>query len=68
MRKVVENFVVLLWASVYLLTWTLTVAVREFRDDVRPIMGEVSLIRSILFLCAGIVATAYVAVFIALIK
>ena len=68
MKNVVVNFVVLLWASVYLLVRILMVAVREVRDDVRQITGEVSLIRSILFLCAGIVATGSVAVFIALFK
>lgn len=68
MKKLVANVVVLLWASVYLLAMVLVATVREIRDDIRPIMGEVSLIRSILFLCASIVATGSVAVFIALFK
>ena len=68
MKNLVVNYVLLLWASVYLLARILIAAVREVRDDIRQVTGEVSLIRSILFLCVGIVATGSLAVFIALIK
>ena len=66
MKKAVKNYVVLLWASVYLLAWILVAAVREIRDDIRQVIGEVSLIRSILFLCFGVCAIGYAGVVIAL--
>ena len=68
MRKVVLSFLVLLYASVYLLARILMDAVRKFREDIRPIAGEVSLIRSIFLLCVGIFAVGYVGLFLALIK
>ena len=68
MKNVVVNLVVVVVAGLHLIAKSLTSSLREVWDDVQPIIGEVSLIRSILFLCAGIVATGSVAVFIALIK
>ena len=68
MRKVVLSFLVLLWASLYLLARILMDAVRKFREDISPITGEVSLIRSIFLLCIGICAVGYAGVFLALIK
>lgn len=68
MKKAVKNYVVLLWASVYLLAWILVAAVREIRDDIRQVIGEVSLIRSILFLCFGVCAIGYAGVVIALLS
>ena len=68
MRKVVVSFLVLLYVSVYLLARILMDAVRKFREDIRPITGEVSLIRSIFLLCVGIFAVGYAGLFLALIK
>ena len=68
MKKVVTNGVVLVWASMYLLTMVLIAAVREVRDDIRPITGEISLTRSILFLCFGVCAIGYAGVAIALLS
>ncbi len=68
MKKIVSNFVVLLWASVYLLAMVLLTTVREIRDDIRQVTGEVSLIRSILFLCLGVCAIGYAGVVIALLS
>ena len=66
--KVVANVVVLVWASVYLLAMVLLTTVREIRDDIRQVTGEVSLIRSILFLCFGVCAIGYAGIVIALFK
>ncbi len=68
MKKAVKDYVVLLWASVYLLAMVLTATVREIRGDIREVTGEVSLIRSILLLCFGVCAIGYAAVFAALMK
>ena len=68
MKKAVKNYVVLLWASVYLLAWILVAAVREIRGNIRQVTGEVSLIRSILFLCFGVCAIGYAGVVIALLS
>ena len=68
MKKAVKDYVVLLWASVYLLAMVLTATVREIRDDIREVTGEVSLIRSILFLCFGVCAIGYAGVVIALLS
>ena len=68
MKKVVTNGVVLVWASIYLLAMFLIAAVREVRDDIRPITGEISLTRSILFLCFGVCAIGYAGVAIALLS
>ena len=68
MQKVVKNSVVVLWASMYLLAKGLIVAVREVRSDIREVTGEVSLIRSILFLCFGVCAIGYAGVVIALLS
>lgn len=68
MKKAVKNYVVLLWASVYLLAMVLTAAVREIRGDIREVTGEVSLIRSILFLCFGVCAIGYAGVVIVLLR
>ncbi len=68
MKNAVKNFILLLWASVYLVAMVLTSAVREIRDDIRSITGKVSLIRSILFLCFGVCAIGYAGVVIALLS
>ena len=68
MIKAVKNYVVLVWASMYLLAMVLIAAVREVRDDIRPITGEISLTRSILFLCFGVCAVGYAGVVIALLS
>ncbi len=68
MKKAVKDYVVLLWASVYLLAMVLTATVREIRGDIREVTGEVSLIRSILFLCFGVCAIGYAGVVIALLS
>ena len=68
MKKVVANVAVVLMATLYLLVKSLYNTVREFREEIRPIIGEVSLIRSILYFCLGVCAIGYAGVFAALVK
>lgn len=68
MKKVVVNLVVVVVAGVYLMAKGLFNTVREFKEDIQPIIGELSLIRSILYFCVGVCAIGYVGVLAALLK
>ena len=68
MKKLVVNLVVVVVASLYLMTKGLFNTAREFKEDIQPIIGELSLIRSILYFCLGVCAIGYVGVLAALLK
>lgn len=68
MKKTVENVLVVVVAGVYLMAKGLFNTVREFKEDIQPIIGELSLIRSILYFCVGVCAIGYVGVLAALLK
>ena len=68
MKKVVTNVVVVVVAGVYLMAKGLFNTAREFKEDIQPIIGELSLIRSILYFCVGVCAIGYVGVLAALLK
>ena len=68
MKKTVENVLVVVVAGVYLMAKGLFNTVREFKEDIQPIIGELSLIRSILYFCLGVCAIGYVGVLAALLK
>lgn len=68
LKNVVANVVVVILASLYLLTCSLVSSMRKVGDELQPIIGEVSLTRSILFMCIGICLVGFTGVFIALIR
>ena len=68
MKKTVENVLVVVVAGVYLMAKGLFNTAREFKEDIQPIIGELSLIRSILYFCLGVCAIGYVGVLAALLK
>ena len=72
MKKVVANVVVLIWASLYLLTKNVAETAgyvwREWYDTYLPIIGEYSLLQCVLILCLGVFSLGFAGILMALLR